>query len=222
MRYAELTLRFDEGARHPAQRLIDEHDAVERDMLLYGNTATAGWDTFMFYVEGEREPYRWMLDCAGQVREYELIDGRDGEGFYAYVEQEPSDLDDSLFSLFSRTGLVLVPPVEFLDRGRARLTVLGNPDVLSTTMDELPDSVSATVERVGRYRPDAGSFTPPVTTRQREALTVAVELGYYELPREATLTEVADALGCSTGTASEHLRKAERTVLSAVVGRPEH
>ncbi|WP_167939431.1 helix-turn-helix domain-containing protein [Natronococcus sp. JC468] len=48
-----------------------------------------------------------------------------------------------------------------------------------------------------------GGLTDP----QREALVVAVEEGYFAIPREATMDEIADRLGISTQSASERLRR---------------
>lgn len=47
-----------------------------------------------------------------------------------------------------------------------------------------------------------------LTARQRECLTVALREGYFAVPREATLAEVADRLGVDTSTASETIRRA--------------
>lgn len=44
---------------------------------------------------------------------------------------------------------------------------------------------------------------------QREALVTAVEHGYYETPRQITLEELADELGCPRSTLSYRLRQAE-------------
>lgn len=50
----------------------------------------------------------------------------------------------------------------------------------------------------------AGVLTPP----QREALAVAVGLGYFEVPRQVSLSDVAAELGVSSQAASERLRRA--------------
>lgn len=218
MKYLHLSLRFDGEAIHPVHEFIDRHEAVERDLLLAGNTATEGWDTLLFYVEGEQAPYREALDATDRVVEYELTEPDDG-GFYAYLKQEDDPLDASLFEAFSRTGLVLVPPVEFVDRGRANLTVLGDPDALQELLDGLPESVTATVERIGEYDERRSVFDPGLTARQREAVAAAVDAGYYEVPRTGAIDDVADALGCATGTADEHLRKAEQAVMRELVSR---
>ncbi|WP_336339361.1 helix-turn-helix domain-containing protein [Haloarcula brevis] len=52
-----------------------------------------------------------------------------------------------------------------------------------------------------------------LTTRQREVLGRAHELGYFEHPREATAGDVADALDISTSTFTEHLAAAQRKLL---------
>lgn len=52
----------------------------------------------------------------------------------------------------------------------------------------------------------AGRFG--LTESQFRALTHATERGYYEVPREATLEEVADDLGVSHQALSERLRRA--------------
>lgn len=48
-----------------------------------------------------------------------------------------------------------------------------------------------------------------LTDRQQEAIGCAFRAGYYAVPRDCTLAEVADALDVDTSTASEILRRAE-------------
>ncbi|WP_425603073.1 helix-turn-helix domain-containing protein [Halosolutus gelatinilyticus] len=47
---------------------------------------------------------------------------------------------------------------------------------------------------------------------------MAVETGYYRSPRETSLEDVVDAVGIAPSTASEHLRKIESRVFSALFG----
>jgi predicted DNA binding protein len=46
-----------------------------------------------------------------------------------------------------------------------------------------------------------------LTNRQREALDVALQAGYFEVPRESPLADVAEALDVDTSTASGLLRR---------------
>lgn len=56
-----------------------------------------------------------------------------------------------------------------------------------------------------------------ITRKQREALVRAVELGYFEIPREATLEEVATALGISSKSASERLRRGHKNLVGSTL-----
>ena len=50
-------------------------------------------------------------------------------------------------------------------------------------------------------------FMGGLTAPQREALVTAVAEGYFAIPRDATMKDVADILGISTQSASERLRR---------------
>jgi len=54
-----------------------------------------------------------------------------------------------------------------------------------------------------------------MTDAQREALVTAHEMGYFDVPRNATLADVADELGVAPPSLSERLRRAQ----SHLVGR---
>ncbi|UPM42596.1 helix-turn-helix domain-containing protein [Halocatena salina] len=222
MKYVRCTLRFSESMIHPVHQCITEDDAMVKDQLLHGNR-TNEMDTFLFYVEGGMDTYASALDRTPQIREYELTPiaraatGTDNEEFYAYVKQEPSETDEQLFDAFTSDGVIVVPPIDFLGDGTAKLTVLGEPAALSSVLDVVPDGVHVDVDRIGEYDRHDGVFEPDVTDRQYEALVTAFETGYYELPRQGSLEEIAREMGCSTATASEHLRKAERKIIERFV-----
>ncbi|WP_248515776.1 helix-turn-helix domain-containing protein [Salinarchaeum laminariae] len=52
-----------------------------------------------------------------------------------------------------------------------------------------------------------------LTDRQRELITTAIEMGYYDTPRESSMTELADALDIAKSTCSETLHRAEEKVI---------
>jgi predicted DNA binding protein len=56
-------------------------------------------------------------------------------------------------------------------------------------------------------RPDAGPWFG-LTPTQREALVLAVESGYYDIPRTCTTVELAEKLGISDQAVTERLRRA--------------
>jgi len=55
-----------------------------------------------------------------------------------------------------------------------------------------------------------------LTDKQREAVRTAVECGYYEQPREATVSALAEECGISQSAMSQRLHTAERKLLGAL------
>lgn len=53
---------------------------------------------------------------------------------------------------------------------------------------------------------------------QQEAIRIAFERGYFDVPRQTTITELADELGISTQAVSERLRRGLTTLLLSTVG----
>ncbi|SFC24782.1 HTH DNA binding domain [Halobiforma haloterrestris] len=65
-----------------------------------------------------------------------------------------------------------------------------------------------------------GEPEPPgdgLTDRQREALRTAYELGYFDIPRDASLEDVAAELGISASSVSERLRRAQTQLIEETV-----
>jgi len=56
-----------------------------------------------------------------------------------------------------------------------------------------------------------------LTDRQREVLETAHDMGYFEHPKGANAGEVAEALGITTSTFTEHLSTAQRKLLGAIL-----
>jgi len=68
--------------------------------------------------------------------------------------------------------------------------------------------------------------TPPssvqisnITEKQWEAATLAVEMGYYQMPKEATLDDLADELGVSKSAVSQRLGNLERSLVCNLVNQ---
>ncbi|WP_299268684.1 helix-turn-helix domain-containing protein [Halorientalis sp.] len=82
-------------------------------------------------------------------------------------------------------------------------------DSLSSFQESLEDArISFEVIRVyNPTKPDAGPWFG-LTPTQREALVLAVESGYYDIPRACTTVELADQLGISDQAVTERLRRA--------------
>jgi len=76
------------------------------------------------------------------------------------------------------------------------------------------DGVDLEVTRVyNPTKPDAGPWYG-LTEPQREAIDLAIEKGYYGIPRECTTKELADELGISDQAVTERLRRAIVSLVS--------
>lgn len=62
-------------------------------------------------------------------------------------------------------------------------------------------------------RPDSDYLASVLTRPQQETLEAALAAGYFAVPRETTLRELADELGVSDTAASQRLRRGLRTLL---------
>ena len=215
MKYLRLTLAHSATTIHPMHRFANEHDAVEAYRMLHWNVASDGPNTLLFYVEGEREAYVDALVDLDSVVDY-TVTPVDDDAFYVYVDDVGDGVGQQLVDAVSQGSLVLASPLEYLDDGRVQFTLVGESADLRAAVDAIPDDIRVELDRAGEY--DDGPAVDGLTDRQRAALDAAVDVGYYEVPREGSVEDVAERLDCSPGTASEHLRKAEATLASEAVG----
>jgi predicted DNA binding protein len=76
------------------------------------------------------------------------------------------------------------------------------------------------VRLYGLTEPKLGQYD--ITPKQREALLRALEMGYFEIPRETTLEAVAESMDISRMAASERLRRGQTNLVgnSLTIGRP--
>ncbi|MFB6205257.1 MAG: helix-turn-helix domain-containing protein [Haloglomus sp.] len=220
MKCLHLTIHLDDEALHPVHRAICEGAPVERELLFQANPE-GDLAALLFYIEGDHEAYESLLVAAEQVAAFDLV--TTARGCYAYVREEPRPEDEVFYEAFDVGSLVLVPPVEFRPDRTMRLTVLGEPDRLETAVDALEagegvrvdvDGVSSRPAPARAGRLGGGDLTE----RQREALAAAWRTGYYKVPRDGSVADVADALDVAESTASTHLRKAEARLVGRVMG----
>ena len=109
------------------------------------------------------------------------------------------------------------------DDGTVRLVVEAPEDTdlagLQATLAEQYEFAELVSKQHGRSGQLAAGYdellAASLTDRQREVIERADELGYFAWPREATAEAVADDLGVSSATFHQHLRAAERKLVSA-------
>ncbi|MWV40292.1 helix-turn-helix domain-containing protein [Natrialba sp. INN-245] len=182
----------------------------------------------------------WYLrDC--QVLEITALDADDGEllevidglGTVLHTAVDGSDLnvivqscscpiEESIVRKFERHNCVHLPPTVYRN-GWEHYSVIGfdendvtallaeldedrEIDILSKTSIEerhVPHSSLLSVDRL----------FDGLTKRQLEALRIALDAGYYNQPRDASIEELAEETTVARATFEEHLRKAENKLV---------
>jgi predicted DNA binding protein len=95
--------------------------------------------------------------------------------------------------------------------GTVTLTVTATRDRISELGDQL-ELFGMSYELL--YIHQSVDSTELLTEPQRQLLATAVESGYYDVPRECTLTELAEKEGIAKSSASERLHRAESKVIT--------
>lgn len=124
-----------------------------------------------------------------------------------------------------RHGCLLLPPLTYAAGAKICRVLALDPADLTDLYRDLVDGGSVTVESKHAVdEPPAenpgsalDAAIPTLSPRQRETLVVAHDRGYYERPRETTTAAIAAELDVGRRTAEEHLRRAERKVMDALV-----
>jgi len=95
-------------------------------------------------------------------------------------------------------------------------------EALSGFYEECVDrGVGLTVKRISHHAgARAVSSSERLSTRQYETLRVAFETGYFAIPRETTLQELANRLGISDTATSQRIRRGLRTLLAEQLATP--
>ncbi|MFB6310680.1 MAG: bacterio-opsin activator domain-containing protein [Salinirussus sp.] len=88
--------------------------------------------------------------------------------------------------------------------------------VVAATREAYPETNVLGKRNVTRPTRRIGGQLSELTERQREVLRAAYFGGFYDRPRSSDGGEIADRLGISTATFSEHRRAAERKLLASV------
>lgn len=219
VKHVRLTLDADgrEGEIAGMYDLLANASFVRRAETLHWNFS-GDRIGIMHYVEGDAEAYRNAVESLPEVEDYELT--RDnGDSFYAYQVCDVPEPARELFGALSTGRTIVIPPTEYAQDGTVSLSLLGTSGDLQAAIDDIPEPVEVDVHEITGLDRAANALESVLSERQRAVIDTALERGYYEIPREASHEDVAEAVGCAPSTAAEHLRKAESALVKSVLGR---
>lgn len=211
MKKVQVLWRRSGDLRHPMTAEMDR-EGIAAKRVVNGVSFSEDHIRMVFQTTADSDALERVLCATENVTEYKIVSAGD-ESNYVYMEEETRSVEAYLQEVLEEFGLILVPPFEFTTEG-VRMVVAGEQGDIQEAVDALPDGLELEIERLGEYRGN-GMDDDVLTPRQREAVSAAIDVGYYAVPREGSVQDVADRLGCAASTASDHLRRAEATVMRA-------
>lgn len=177
-------------------------------------------DTVVIQFEVAESPARLRRILAEDrewICDFQIAPGEDHPTLQLHFE--PGGVHRDVIELHRAYAVVFDYPIEIVDHATQtfRVTEVGREDELRALLRETRETIDVTIERIGDYEPVGNSVLDQLTGRQKEVLGTAVELGYYDEPRNVTYEDIATSLECSASAVGQNLRRAERTVMASVV-----
>lgn len=151
------------------------------------------------------------------LRDFEIVEvGPDGRTYTALLRQEnPGILEELLEELGA--GVTPTTPT-VIGRERATLSFLADAPAEKRVVQLLGSlGIRFELKSRGSFRTGT-AMGADLTARQREVLSLAWNLGYFDIPARVDLRKVAELTGLSRNTVSQHLRRALRHILQESVG----
>jgi hypothetical protein len=205
MPYAKLTIDL------PSAVWIGEVSRAFPSTTFRVLSAVPSGDAGFGLLEIESEGMPAVLDALEDrsgISSLALMQRTDDTAIVQFETSEPL-----LLLSIQESGAPIELPLTIRD-GEAVIELTASRDRLSEFGRQLEAfGMSYTLNRV--Y--DTSESPDLLTDGPQELLVTAVEMGYYDTPRESTLTEVAEAADLAKSTASVTLHRAEERVVKEFV-----
>ncbi|QLD89406.1 helix-turn-helix domain-containing protein [Natronomonas salina] len=214
MRYVRTVITPREGGLHPVDEILAEEPNLSRELLHNISLLDDGTAITLFQLSGDADRAREIAEESEEILDYQLSEGENHITIYSHFVPNQTIVD--LLGLFREYELILDMPLEYTADGGLRAHIVGEEDVIREVIPQVPDGIGLNLEQISDYVPEEERLFAMLTDRQQETLQAALEVGYYEVPRQATHQDIADFLDRSDGTVGEHLRKIEAKVMAAI------
>jgi predicted DNA binding protein len=215
MRYVEFLLIPDGRYLHPVDAAIATDPTVHREAIHHFTVVGDGTAVVLMEFTGDTDRLAELTGDHPDVRSYDISTSGGATFTYSRITADEELL--GLYRIPTRHDIVLDTPMRYTDRGALRARAIGTQAAIAAAVQDIPDGLSPKFLSTGDYDPDRTALGDALTERQREILRVAIDMGYYEEPRQANYEDMAAELNLSSGTVGEHLRKIESAVLKRVL-----
>lgn len=101
------------------------------------------------------------------------------------------------------------------------LSIVGSQEEIRESVALADDAgMNVALQRLSDYR-GRPSVLDGLTDRQQEIIEAAYAVGYYDVPREASVDVIAEEVDLDPSTVTDHIQRAERNLLTQVLGPRE-
>jgi len=167
-------------------------------------------------VEVERRFDEDGLERLDAVNDWEFVSEK--EDTYLYL-LDVTALDMPEEAAIDHEELIGMCDPTVSDRGLL-LSLVGSQETIREMLRHFEKAgIAPDLHKLGTYEGGAQTLDA-LTDRQLEVLQTAYDMGFYEVPREASVDDVAAELGLDGATIAEHLQRAERNLLTAQFAAP--
>jgi len=187
------------------------------------NYFTSDEETFVeiarFFSKYPREIIK-ELETNESIIEFKILEIK-SDIVTAYIKYASKSFSFAcLFRLidFKKYELFMEDPIEFFGN-RTILKIVGEKKNLANFKKFVDKSFKTKILEVESYIPHKSSILLSLTPKQRETLLKSYEMGYYNIPRKITLSEIGKAMNVSDSAVREHLRKSENKIMSLILGK---
>lgn len=215
MRIFEVRYIPEGGTFHAFDAIIDQEDEIHRVAIHKIKLVDEELGVVLYELTGDVSRFQELMKDLAADFEYQITE-RDGSIFF-YSSFRPNDTLQQLIRITDEFELFRIPPMRFEYDGHLASTYVGTHDVFEKAMSTVPNDVTVVLDRKSPYTPKQERVQTQLTQKQQSILQVAIERGYYEIPRGVSCAELGEEFGLTGATVGEHLRKAERAIMQEFI-----
>ncbi|SEP30101.1 HTH DNA binding domain-containing protein [Halogranum amylolyticum] len=154
-----------------------------------------------------------ILDADNRIR-FLHVSRSDDRNNYRCLSKQPSVVHELVSAGF------MIEELQYRSSGAVITGAVVGHDVLQGVMETAAETVGVNLERIYPLKSDEeGTIAQQwdITPRQEESIRTALDMGYFEIPRDVSAEGVADQLGISKSAFLERLHRGERALFEQLI-----
>lgn len=151
-----------------------------------------------------------------QIAHVETLYGGDDGSSVVFISGRFPSLPGT--TLPPSTAIFSDRPPEFVGVDRMKASVVGEEKELKDFLKYAEETkMDPRILSLASLKPRSEPVFSALSTKQKQSILTAYNLGYYDIPRRISTTELAKLLKVDKSTLAEHLRKAEKAIITGVL-----